>query len=65
MVSRYADANGVHGMIFKAPHTFVTYDYAGVTETSFNGINRRNIITGRYTDAAGASAPISRLGQYQ
>jgi hypothetical protein len=53
MVGRYADANGVHAMIFKAPHTFVTYDYPGATETSFNGINRHNMITGRYTDSAG------------
>jgi hypothetical protein len=53
MVGRYTSASGVHGMIFKAPHSFVTYDYAGATETSFNGINRSNMITGRYTDAAG------------
>ena len=53
MVGRYTNANGVHGMIFKAPHSFVTYDYPGATETSFNGINRSNMITGRYTDAAG------------
>jgi hypothetical protein len=53
MVGRYADANGVHGMIFKAPHSFVTYDYAGAIETSFNGINRHNMITGRYTDSNG------------
>jgi hypothetical protein len=53
MVGRYADASGIHAMIFKAPHSFVTYDYPGATETSFNGINRRNMITGRYTDSAG------------
>ena len=53
MVGRYTNANGVHGMIFKAPHSFVTYNYPGATETSFNGINRSNMITGRYTDAAG------------
>jgi hypothetical protein len=53
MVGRTVDANGVHGLIFKAPHNFVTYDYPGAAETSFNGINRRNMITGRYTDAAG------------
>jgi hypothetical protein len=52
-VGRYADANGVHAMIFKPPHTFVTYDYPGATETSFNGINRHNMITGRYTDSNG------------
>ena len=53
MVGRYTDANGIHGMIFKAPHSFVTYNYPGATETSFNGINRSNMIAGRYTDAAG------------
>jgi hypothetical protein len=53
MAGRYADANGVHAMIFKAPHGFVTYDYPGAIETSFNGINRHNMITGRYTDSSG------------
>jgi hypothetical protein len=53
MVGRYTDARGVHGLIFKAPHSFVTYNYPGATETSFNGINRGNMITGRYTDSGG------------
>jgi hypothetical protein len=33
--------------------SFVTYDSSGATETSFNGINRHNMITGRYTDSNG------------
>jgi len=53
MVRRYTDANGVHGMVFKSPHRFVTYDHPGAIEASFDGINHSNMITGRYTGGAG------------
>ena len=51
IVGRYADAGGVtHGFLFKAPRTFLLYDFPGATFTSLNGINNGNMITGRYTD---------------
>ena len=53
-MGRYPDAGGTtHGFFFKAPHTFLLYDFPGSTFTSLNGINNRNTITGRYTDASG------------
>lgn len=53
-VGRYVDAGGVeHGLLFKLPHTFLSFDFPGATGTSLNGINNAGMIAGRYTDAAG------------
>jgi hypothetical protein len=54
MVGRFADSTGAtHGLLFIAPHKFVSFDYPGSTFTSLNGINKKGYICGRYIDAAG------------
>jgi hypothetical protein len=53
MVGRYISADGAtHAIVFQPPRRFIVYDFPGATFTSFNGINRSNQITGRYTDPA-------------
>ncbi|HEY8671477.1 MAG TPA: hypothetical protein VIL63_11595 [Terriglobales bacterium] len=53
MTGRYNDGAGaLHGLFFKPPNTFVSFDYPGATETSLNGINNQGIISGRYTDSS-------------
>ena len=55
MVGRYEDgALRTHGLLFRPPNTFVTFDYPGANNyTTFSGINRQGLICGSYTGADG------------
>jgi len=44
-----------HGLLFKQPSTFVSFDYPGATATSLAGINDSSIICGSYTDDSGVN----------
>ncbi|MGI8891734.1 MAG: hypothetical protein ACR2G0_13250 [Chthoniobacterales bacterium] len=54
IVGRYGDSTGAqHGLVFRMPHFFLSFDYPGATFTSVSGINNQGYVTGRYDNGDG------------
>jgi len=51
---KYIDSVGsTHGLIFQRPETFSSFDYPGAIETSLNGLNNHQIVSGYFADSSG------------
>ena len=48
-------SNVVHGFVFNAPSTFLSFDYSGGVATYPTGINDAGLVTGYYLDSNGMS----------
>lgn len=62
MVGQYFDRNRLgHGLFFRPPDQFVTFDYAGSPSVSLTGINRRGFICGYYSDGNNFHGLLARV----
>jgi hypothetical protein len=54
VVGAYYDQNQVeHGLLFRPPNSFISYDYPGAIATEIGGINDRGLLCGSYVDTDG------------
>ena len=62
MSGTWTDNFGIqHGMLFRLPSEFISFDYPGATQTTFHGINNSQMISGYYIDSAGDHGFIAQL----